>query len=190
MRFTRVSKNKFFRNICIFLIAVFGLIPVSLYAEEILYGEYEVKAAFIYNVAKFIEWPEHAISSQNDSLKLCIMGDNPFGTVFKKIEGKQVKNKKFIIELIKSVSSIKECNMLYISKSEEKNLASIINFANNYNVLTISDEAGFEKRGVIINMFISEEMIRFNINMDDAKKAGLKVSAKLLKLASDVYGVQ
>ncbi len=185
-----ISENKFFRNICIFLSAVFVLIPVCLYAEETLYEEYEVKAAFIYNFAKFIEWPEHAISSENDSLKLCIIGDNPFGTVFKKIEGKQVKNKKFIIEHIKSVSSIKECNMLYISKSEGKNLASIINFANNYNVLTISDEAGFEEKGVIINMFISEEMIRFNVNIDAAQKAGLKISAKLLKLASDVYGVK
>ncbi len=169
---------------------LFLLSATCLYAEQVLYNEYDVKAAFIYNFAKFTEWPENAISFQNDSLKLCIIGDSPFGTSLKELEGKHVKNKKLLIKHIKSMSSIKGCNMLYISKSEEKNLISIVDYANNYNVLTISDQAGFETKGVVINMFVSEDMIRFNINVDAAKKAGIKISAKLLKLASKVYGVQ
>lgn len=174
----------------IILSTLFLLSTTSLCAEQVLYNEYDVKAAFIYNFAKFTEWPENARSSQNDFLKLCIIGDNPFGTSLKKLEGKQVKNKKLLIEHIESVSSIKGCDMLYISKSEEKNLISIVDYANNYNVLTISDQVGFEIKGVVINMFVSEDMIRFNINVDSAKKSGLRISAKLLKLASKVYGVQ
>jgi hypothetical protein len=155
-------------------------------AQKKIYGEYEVKAAFIYNFLKFIEWPEGSFS--DGTINLCILGDDPFGTVINPVEGDFKKDKKIVIKRYNKPTGIEGCHVLFICRSEKRHLSEILNSIKGMKVLTISDTEGFAKQGVVINFYIEEDKVRFEINKDAADKAGLKISSRLLNLARIIHG--
>jgi len=152
-------------------------------------SEYQVKAVFLYNFAKFIEWPP-TMFENNDNITLCVLGEDPFGNFLSSLEGKNIKDKKFAIKRIKTIKNIKQCHILFISSSEKNHLYNIFNYikVKGLNVLTVGDTKGFTQKGGIINFIIINNKVRFEINIDAAKQAGLKISSKLLKLAKIVQG--
>jgi hypothetical protein len=174
------------KRLYFFVLTFIILTAHSSYGQPQVYNEYEIKAAFIYNFSKFVEWPDNVISPSADSITLCIIGNNPFGNMIRAIEGKAVKNKTLSIKNITSPVNIKGCNILFIASSEEDNLKPILSQAAKNHALTIGDTEGFDKMGVIINMFIEEDKVRFNINIDAAERSGFKISSKLLKLSKPV----
>jgi len=153
-------------------------------AQQSTPTEYEVKAAFIYNLAKFVEWPADA----NTTIDLCILGDDPFGSVIDVIQGKPVREKNIVIKRIKSLQQLKTCQILFISNSEKEHLPQILDALGSSNVLTIGDTEEFAQRGVIINFYVEQDKVRFEINLESAKRAGLSISSKLLKLGRIVKG--
>ena len=153
-------------------------------AEQISSREYMIKAAFLYNFAKFIEWPPKTFEDSKSPVRLCVLGKNPFGIALESIEGKTIHGRKLIIEQLNSTKEIKICHMLFISESEKKQLDYILNNIKDLNVLTIGDTENFARLGVIINLTMAKKKIRFKINLDAANRAGLKISSKLLKLAN------
>ncbi len=156
------------------------------YAQKKTFGEYEVKAAFIYNFLKFIEWPESAPS--DSTINLCIIGDDPFGTAINPVEGDSKSNKKILIKRYNKPTGLEGCKILFICRSEKRQLSDILNAIKNMNVLTISDTEGFAEQGVIINFYIQDNKIRFEINKNAADRAGLKISSRLLSLAKIIQG--
>lgn len=144
--------------------------------------EYQIKAAFLYNFAKFIEWP-----SEVGTLNLCILGEDYFGKDIDDIAGKTAAGKKLSVRRIKSAQEIKKCRMLFISSSEIERLDGIITVAQDLKILTVGDTEGYAQRGVIINFYKEQNKIRFEINKDAAGRSGLKISSKLFGLAKIVH---
>jgi hypothetical protein len=172
-----------------FLVAL-AACAVNADAEDERFGEYEVKAAFIYNIAKFVEWPEKALSESKSVFNLCIIGADPFGRSVQQIEGKIVKGRRLEVTRVASVREVKGCNALFISRSEKERLAGITEAAGSLSVLTIGDTEGYAPGGVMVNFRLEQRKVRFDIDLEKTKRSRLLISAQLLKLARTVYGRQ
>ena len=145
--------------------------------------EYQLKAAFIYNFIKFIEWPNQATF---DTFNICLLGKDPFGKAIDILKGKEVKGWKINVLRINSLKEAENCQVVFISPLEATSLKKILNFLKNKPILTISEVAGFIEKGGIINFIIIKNKIRFEINERASREAGLKISSKLLRLARKV----
>ena len=144
--------------------------------------EYEVKAAFIHNVTKYTEWPSVPAYTAN-TLRLCVIGQNPFGIALDTLKNKKVGGMAWEIVPVGSVTSPKECRVLFIAVSESGNLRQILDGIKGSTVLTIGDTEGYAEQGVMVNFYLEDEMVRIEVNTDAAKRAGLNISSQLLKLA-------
>ncbi|MBT3878830.1 MAG: YfiR family protein [Candidatus Scalindua sp.] len=171
----------------IVLMVVVLCITLYVYADSQSKAEYKVKSAFIYNIINFIEWPiDQGI---NDAINLCVVGKNHFGTALDSFEYNTIGDKVLAIEYVPLLQDIGGHNVVFICPSEKKRLKQILQTLAGTNILTIGDTKGFAQQGVIINFYIKDEKVRFEINVDAAKRANLKISAKLLRLAKIVHGI-
>ena len=150
-------------------------------------SEYELKAAFLYNFAKFVDWPEHSFSESRDALTIGLLGNDPFGEILDDtVRGKSINGRKFRIKRLKSHDQIKDCHVLYVGHSTERTTVDIISYLEGLNVLSVSDIEDFAEQGGIINFIFVQNRIGFVINEEAARVAGLKISSKLLQVASVV----
>lgn len=171
--------------ICLILFAALSS-PQYASAESPAPSEYQVKAAFLYNFLKFVEWPEEHSTVSNAAITLCILGNDPFGDIMNGFKDKQVAGKKVVVRQLRSTSSLRDCQALFISESEKGDVESITESARGLHILTIGDTARFAQKGVIINMYMENNKVRFEINIDSAKQAGLRIDSRLLNLATIV----
>lgn|SRR2546426_2133249 len=147
-------------------------------------SEYQVKAAFLFNFAKFVEWPPTAYAEPTSPIVIGILGENPFGDDLERtIRGKTVNNRPFAIKEIRSLPGATNCHILFISTSEKKRFSEIFEGLRGVGVLTVGETERFVETGGMINFVKDANRIRFQINDDAAKGAGLKISSKLLSLA-------
>jgi hypothetical protein len=147
-------------------------------------SEYQVKAAFLFNFAKFVEWPPRAFTETNSPIVIGVLGKNVFGNDLETtIRDKTVNNRQFRFKHFASATEATNCHILFISSSERDNLAKIVASLHHASVLTVSDTDGFIKAGGIVNFTFDGPKIRFEISDEAAKNAGLRVSSKLLSLA-------
>lgn len=161
---------------CFFVLVFCG----NLRAEQ----EYTLKAGFLLNFSKYVEWP----SDLKESFGVCVLGENPFGSKLNTMAAKMIKGKKTVVKTISAVDDSFDCDVLFVSASEGYRLNSIIDALRERPVLTVSDIPGFERNGGIIGLFIKNSRIRFNINMNSAARAHLKISSYLLELAESDQG--
>ncbi|HKX29309.1 MAG TPA: YfiR family protein [Blastocatellia bacterium] len=152
-------------------------------------SEYQVKAAFLFNFAKFIEWPPETFTPGNAPLILGVLGDDPFGDIIDQtISGKTVNGRQLVVKRLKWGQNLKECQILFISASERKRLPQICEMLKGASVLTVSEVEKFAQQGGIINLVMEENKVRFDINTNVAEQARLKISSKLLALAKSIIG--
>jgi hypothetical protein len=147
-------------------------------------GEYAVKAAFVYNFINFVEWP----SPPGDTIRLCILGELPDGAAFERLNGREVRGMRLTVVPLRTIGAVRNCEILFLAGHLPYRLSEVLARLSGSPTLTISDSDGFARRGVMINMFLHEKRIRFEVNDDAARAAGLGISSKLLRLASKVYG--
>ena len=152
-------------------------------AQQAQVSEYEVKAAFLYNFAKFLEWPDDSGTDAQDEFVIGILGQDPFGSDIAVIEGKSVNGKILRIVQSDSPAELNNCRVLFISGSVENRLDDILKKLGSRPVLTVGDTHGYAHAGVMINLYKKENKIRFEINPGAAEKAGLRISSHLLRLA-------
>ncbi len=146
--------------------------------------EYLIKAAFLYNFAKFTEWPAGTFPDGSAPLDICVFGEDPFGAALDSIAGKAIRGRTVAVHRVASIEEGAACHLLFISASEATRLSGILQSLRDRPVLTIADMPDFARAGGIINLKTNEEeKIRFEINVAIAKRAGLKLSSKLLNLA-------
>ncbi len=145
--------------------------------------EYHIKAAFLLNFVKFMEWPSHISTDTSPLLTICILGNDPFDEALKSIENKIVKEKKLVIKRASRLEDVKECQILFISSSEKKKLSEIFTKIDDRPILTVAETKNFCQSGGVVNFIIVKGKVRFEINVDAAERSGLKISSKLLKLA-------
>ena len=148
--------------------------------------EYIVKAAFLYNFAKFVEWPPAAFVSDTSPLTLCILGDDPFGQAIDAIEGKAAGRRRLTVRRTHTLAQIDNCHILFVARSERASVDTILTKAGQKGLLTVSDLEGFADSGGMIGLIREGNKIRFEINLEAARQAGLMISSKLLNLAKIV----
>ena len=149
-------------------------------------SEYQVKAAFIYNFLKFVEWPADSLNSP-DTICLGVLGRDPFDEALRSVEGKLAKGRKVVVVHFRSIEEVKGCELLYISGSEKWRLPQILNYAQNSRMLTVADQEGFCESGGMINLMFVKNRLGFEVNVAAASRARLRVSSQLLKLAHNIY---
>ncbi|MGH9750575.1 MAG: YfiR family protein [Candidatus Polarisedimenticolia bacterium] len=147
--------------------------------------EYEVKAAYLYYLATFIEWPEGVFASADEPFSVCVLGEDPFGPVLDAIlTGKTVHARRLAVRRLASLPAEGRCHLLFISTSEQKRLPRILDGLQDAGVLTVGEMRRFVERGGHVVLRLEERRVRFSINLQAAQRAGLRISAQLLKLAT------
>lgn len=150
-------------------------------------SEYEVKAAFLYNFAKFVDWPPAAFPREDSVLRICVLGQNPFGPEFAAfIEGKVAQGRKLQFSQVQEPQQARSCQILYVASSQKSQTPQILRALEGARVLTVGDWSEFARSGGIINFVLENNRVRFEINVDAADRAGVKLSSKLLGVASIV----
>ena len=149
--------------------------------------EYKLKAAMLYNLTKFVEWPNSAYPDRHAPIFLCILGQDPIANSLASTIPKETENgRTVLIRHLQSDTEFPGCHILYISSSERKTAAHIFSTLNGSCVLTVGEMAQFAAHGGIIQFSLEDQHVRFDINLDAASRAGLKISSKLLALAQIV----
>lgn len=146
--------------------------------------EYEIKAAYLYQVTKFIQWPDDQFSNQDAPIRICVLGDSPFGKLLDGLSEKTSQNRKLTVEHLPSMQKLSHCQVIYISRSEKKGLMKILRKTEHLPILTISDIDKFAQRGGIIALTTKNNRVRLMINYNASKKAAIKLSSKLLEVAT------
>ena len=161
------------------------LIAQHTYADVQPTPEYAVKAAFLYNFGKFVEW-----SDDRSPLTVCIFGIDPFGSALDPLHGKSLKGRPLLVKRGFSNVDLTECHILYISRSAKAQFAQILSSVKNRQILTVSDIENFAQSGGMIALVNVANKIQLEINLDATQQAGLKVSSQLLKLSKIVQSPQ
>jgi hypothetical protein len=158
-------------------------------AQEITAPEDKVKAAFLYNFTKFVEWPTNVFATPDAPLVIGVLGRDPFGQVLDDtLKNKTVKNRRVVLVRCKRTEDAAGCHVLYICDSEQKKLPAILGELRGKPILTVSDLDGFSRQGGMIELIKSEDTIGFEINRKAADREGLRLSSKLLRLDRNYSG--
>lgn len=157
----------------------------SAFAQQGKPGEYQVKAVYLFNFAKFIEWPADA--AKRESFDICVLGRDPFGPVLDStLTGEKIDNLQPLVRRISSVREASNCEILFISSSEGARIKQILGSVEKRGVLTVSELPEFNNGGGMIQFVVQDNKIRFSVNLTAAEKAGLTISSQLLKVATTV----
>jgi len=180
----RTINTRLLASLIILLAAATWGCPSSL-AQSV--NEYQVKAAFLYNFAKFVEWPAQSFKGPDDPITICVVGHDPFGNMLEDtVKGKSFEGRPFAVRDVAEVQQAGGCNILFFSTAERKHLRSMLQSLGTPGVLTVGETEGFAIDGRVINFKLEEGKVRFEINPDAAASAGLQIRSNLLSLAKIV----
>jgi hypothetical protein len=160
-------------------LALIAFAPVAL-GDDL--PEYRLKAAFLYNFALFTEWP----ADVGPTLNLCVYGRDPFGEEIKALQGKPVGNRRIGIHRVTRVEGLSVCQVVFIADASGEGISRVLSTLRGATVLTIADAPGAVKQGVALNMNVVEDKITFEANLTAARAANVKLSSRLLSLATEV----
>lgn len=146
--------------------------------------EYQVKAAYIYNFTQFMDWPTNAFATTNAPVVIGILGEDPFGRILDEVvRNEVVRGRPLVVKRLRPDEDLRDCCVLFISRSEKERLPAVLHQLRGSPVLTISDSNGFAQQGGMVNLILVNQTVKMEINQTAVETAGLQVSSKLLKLA-------
>ncbi|MBW4934814.1 YfiR family protein [Marinobacter sp. F4206] len=144
-------------------------------------SEYEVKAAFLYNFTRFITWSDPL--AEAPEMRICVLGQDPFGDVLQQLNGRVSQGRPLALAYPGSLSDSDGCQVLFIGSARSRDLPAITEYAHERQMLTISEIPDFVEEGGIIGYVKEGNVIRFEINLQAAQRAGIHVNSRLLELA-------
>lgn len=150
-------------------------------------SESVVKAGFIYNFAKFTEWPPAALAV-GGSVQFCMTGPDPQGAVSQAMEGKPLQGRALVVRRNVRSDELRSCHIVYISDTDERRQGEALRAIRGLPVLSIGDAEGFAEVGGMIGLVAEGGRIQFEVNAEVAHAAGLKISSQLMRLARTVRG--
>jgi hypothetical protein len=151
-------------------------------ASAQLQNEYAVRAAFVLNLTKYVEWPQ-----ASNALTVCSIGDGPIGETLKQmLAGKNNESRPIQVLLFPSDEALERCDIIYIAHSSSKKIREALDRVGNRSILTVGDTDSFTREGGMVGLVRVGEQMQIQINMDAIQAARLKVSARLLNLSSVV----
>jgi hypothetical protein len=166
--------------------ALGGPAPAALGQDPAL--EYQVKAAYLFNFAKFFEWPAEAFAGRAAPLTLCIAGRDPFGTALSAFEGRLVQARPLRVRRGVTAQELPGCHMLFLAESEERRMQQFLRVAAARPIVTVSDIDGFMDAGGSIGLVDAEQRIQFEVNLASLKQANVRMNFQLLGLARNTRG--
>jgi hypothetical protein len=174
------------------LVALLGLLvlvgPAVSDADPSVAKEYQLKAAFLYNFTKFVEWPSQRFADETSPIVIGVLGRNPFGDELEKIvQGRKINGRTVAVRLLNSAAEARAVHVLFVSAGAEPQLADAMDALRTAGVLTVGESDKFMALGGVITFALETGKVRFEINQDAGENAGLKISAQLLKLATAVH---
>lgn len=165
------------------LLASLLFCPARTSSQQARPTEYQVKAVYLYNFSRFVEWPARRISASGNSFTICVLGKDPFGSALDTtVAGESIAGRRVVVRRTSKPQDALDCQIVFVSASEDKQLKEDL-AALTGGVLTVSDIPGFSERGGMIQFVAEGGKIRFEVNLSNAKDSGLVLSSDLLKVA-------
>ncbi len=172
----------------LFLVRILG--APSIRAQQTAASlEYQVKAAYLLNFTKFVEWPSAAFRAPDAPIMICVIGNDPFGpTLDRTVAGESASGRAVQVQRLVPEGNLTACHVVFIGRSEQEGSVRILSDLRGSSVLTVSDMSGFAERGGMIEFVIQEGKVRFYIQAAAARAVGLRLSSRLLRLAIATRG--
>lgn len=145
--------------------------------------EAEIKAAFVYNFAKFVEWPPASFSRPDAGLDLCINGHDNVEAELRQLEGREAQGRRLHLRAVNTVAELDGCHVLYVARGDSGAQGALLQALSSLPVLTVADRRDFARQGGVITLFVEGNRVQFSVNLAEAQSRGLKFSARLLQLA-------
>lgn len=147
-------------------------------------GEYDVKAAYLYNFAKFVEWPSEAFPSPDTPFAICVLGQDPFGRGLDDIiHGERVEGRPLVVRRLKGWDDAELCHILFVSTSVQEDFDQLLGGHTFRRTLTVGDVPRFLTAGGHISFFLEGSSVRFAIDRANVARTDLKISSKLMRVA-------
>lgn len=174
------------KQILLFIVLIFmiGYVPSGHAAEPS--SEYELKAAYLYNFAKFIHWPEDTFADKRSPLIIGVLGKNPFQTELLPLTSRTVRKRPIEIRQFNTVKDVRNCHLLYISQSVSNKLRTILKNLRTKPIVTVGDDMNFVNLGGMFQFVTRRDRLRFTVHLDVAKANAIKIDAQLLSLAVEI----
>jgi hypothetical protein len=148
-------------------------------------AEYRIKATFLFDFAKFVDWPADTFKDEKQPITFCTVGKDPFrGALDEVVSGKMSGNHSLRVRHYKLPQDILGCHILFIGSQKKKYIAEVLTRLKHAPVLTVGESDGFVQQGGMIGFVLEEDKLQFNVNLGAARAAQLKISSKLLSLAN------
>lgn len=165
---------------CLLLLAGYPATALS----DAVAPEYAVKAAILYKITKFVSWPAAAFEDSEDYLSICVFDGSPFNEAIATLDGRSVRNRTIqIVTLDDSGEPSPQCQVLFVSRTDEERAGNLLNSTSGQPVLTVGEGEAFVRRGGIVSLQVEQSRVSFAINVEESQRAGLDISAQLLQLA-------
>lgn len=153
-----------------------------------LIEEYQIKAALLYNLAKYVDWPAHTFARESSPMTICTIGQSDLTNGISSLQNKQINGHPVAVRHVSGATDSRGCNILVIGNIDHGMLQSVLDKTSHNGLLTISDHDRFAQSGGTVGFYHQDNKIRFEINLAAAHKQKLKISSQLLKLARIIQG--
>lgn len=161
------------------LCTVFPLLAQTPAADE-----YQIKAAFLFNISKFVEWPQDAFKAPDDPVTICVLGANPFGGALEDaVRGKLIGTRPLAVREVANAQQAGKCQVVFVSAAERKRCRSFLDELKGRSILTVGEAEDFTANGGIMNFKLRDARVRIEIDATAAERARLRISSKLMSLA-------
>lgn len=155
-------------------------------AQPSLDRERQIKVAFVYNFIKFVDWPTEVMPESGDTISICALSDDPFFEALETINGKTVKGRRLAVRKVDAIKDLESCHVAFLGAAEETRLPQLMRSLQGSSVLTVGEMDRFAQSGGIINLVVVNNKVRFEVNVDRAERARLKLRSQLLSVATVV----
>lgn len=188
------------KSACFLIVVFITLLPLPLKAVQV--GEYELKTAYLYNFALFTTWPADFPPEKGDSMLICTMGEDRFGSSIEQLQGRKIRGKKLVVRRGVDLEQASSCHMLYIAENDHEKLAGALEALRGKSVLTIGDipetqaadttgaadnSKAIKPARCMIMLILEDKRLMFEVDSVAARQAGLTMSSRLLYLARHIY---
>lgn len=168
------------------VVLLLGTLAAS--ADSPVSKEYQIKAAFLYNFAKFVDWPPEHLPAPPAPIVIGVFGKNPFGSELENVvRNRKINDRELVVKAVNSAEEARGTDILFFSAAEDERAAQLIEQLRGAGVLTVGEGDEFGVHGGMIRFRLEGDKVRFEINEVSVEQNGLKISAQLLKLATVVH---
>ncbi len=170
-------------------LALLALAPGRLAAQEAAPLEYRIKAAYLLNFARYVEWPRESFDTPASPIRVCVLGTDPFGGALEAtLAGRTAQGRPIAVAQVEAPAEARDCHMVFIARAEWRRRPDVLRAVQAEGVLTVGEGEEFTAAGGVLSFVPIERTVRFTVNLARGDDARLRISSRMLALASEVHG--